>query len=185
MIFPALERMRLRPPVQFLRPLSHLLSAHFTRMAKLAVRMGDSQWGQQVASQVHEPPRRIPVIRLKGVASQLAGSALQRGGTYHATRCGCGFNTIWTNLDARGSQEPQLRGVVSRERFLDAEDGKACRILAAGSVGSKQPSSAAPSTSPTLHAVPPRFSFCLLPILCAWVSARDLSPLPIALSARG
>jgi hypothetical protein len=36
------------------------------------------------------------------------------------------------HLDARGAQETKLLGVVSRERFLDAEDGKACRTLAAG-----------------------------------------------------
>ena len=51
-----------------------------------------------------------------------------------------------------------------------------------GSAGSNQPSSP-PSPSPTLPAVPPRSSFCLLLILCAWVSALDPSLLPIALAA--
>src|ERR1019366_7465954 len=63
---------------------------------------------------------------------------------------------------------------------------QACRVLAAaGSVSPKPPSAAAPSRLPTSPAVRLLFSFCLLLILCAWVSARDLSPLPIALSARG
>src|ERR1039458_9943678 len=51
-------------------------------------------------------------------------------------------------------------------------------------VGSTQPiSSSPPSPSPSVPAVQPRFFFCLLLILCACVSARDLSPLPIVLAA--
>src|ERR1039458_10160342 len=46
-------------------------------------------------------------------------------------------------------------------------------------------SSSPPSPSPTVPAERLRFSFCLLPILCAWVSALDHSPLPIVLAARG
>src|ERR1019366_861138 len=41
------------------------------------------------------------------------------------------------------------------------------------------------SPSPTSLAERLRFSFCLLLTSCALVSALDLSPLPIALSARG
>ncbi len=62
-------------------------------------------------------------------------------------------------------------------------------VRAAGSVGSKQSSSAAPSPSPTSHAERLRFSFCRLLILCAWVSPCPLGysriSSPIALFARG
>ena len=62
-------------------------------------------------------------------------------------------------------------------------------VLAAGSIGSKLPSSAAPSPSPTLPAVPLRSSYGLMLPWCAWVSSgsHGLSPLslPTALSARG
>ncbi len=40
-----------------------------------------------------------------------------------------------------------------------------------------------PSFLPTAHAEQRRFSFCLRPKLCAWVSVPDLSPLPILPSA--
>jgi hypothetical protein len=49
------------------------------------------------------------------------GTALQRGGTYYATRCECRLNKIAFKSRARRSPEPQLRGVASRERFLDTE----------------------------------------------------------------
>jgi hypothetical protein len=59
---------------------------------------------------------------------------------------------------------------------------KACRILAAGSVVSTPPSLRHVS-SPISPAERLRFSFCLPLTLCAWVSARDRSTSPNALSA--
>src|ERR1019366_7726048 len=57
------------------------------------------------------------------------------------------------------------------------------RVLAVGSAGSKQSSSAAPSPSPTSLFVPPRFSVFLLLKSSALVSPLAPSPLPIALAA--
>src|SRR5208282_6416822 len=65
-MIPIVERTRLRPPVQLFQPLSHLISARFTRIAMFTVWTVDFQKGQQVASQIHDPPRRIRVIRLTG-----------------------------------------------------------------------------------------------------------------------
>jgi len=42
----------------------------------------------------------------------------------HTMRCRFKKNCC---ISMRRSQETKLRGAVSRERFLDAEDGKACR----------------------------------------------------------
>jgi hypothetical protein len=64
------------------------------------------------------------------------------------------------------SQETKLRGVVSRERFLDAEDGKACphpTMQAPKLLSSPISSSfffAALGTSPSCTVRQPRFSFC-------------------------
>src|ERR1035438_456519 len=61
---------------------------------------------------------------------------------------------------------------------------KACHVLAAaGSQGATPPSSAAPSASPTVPAVPPRFAFCLLLIWFASVSPLDPLSLPSVLAA--
>jgi hypothetical protein len=63
------ERTRLRPPAQLFQPLSHLIPAHFASITTFTVWTVDSQEGQQVAhpiSLVHDPPRRIRVIRLSG-----------------------------------------------------------------------------------------------------------------------
>jgi len=60
------ERTRLRPPAQLVQPLSNLVSARFTSIA-ITVWAVDSQEGQQGASQVHDPPRRIQAIRLASV----------------------------------------------------------------------------------------------------------------------
>src|ERR1039458_9583437 len=69
---------------------------------------------------------------------------------------------------------------LGREMILRNESGRSSRLT----VGSTQPiSSSPPSPSPSVPAVQPRFFFCLLLILCACVSARDLSPLPIVLAA--
>jgi hypothetical protein len=73
------ERTRLRPPAQLFQPLLHLNSVLFTSIAKFTVWTVDSQEGQQVASQVHDPPRRIRIIRLTRVASQRAGTAFRGG----------------------------------------------------------------------------------------------------------
>src|ERR1017187_5471352 len=67
------------PPAQLFQPLSHLNSILFTSIAKFTVWTVDSQEGQQVASQVHDPPRRIRIIRLTRVASQRAGTAFRGG----------------------------------------------------------------------------------------------------------
>ena len=83
--------------------------------------------------------------------------------------------------------------LLSRDSTSSSVAFMACGIvsgvLAAGSVGSKQSSSAAPLPSPISHRERLRFSFCLLLILCAWVSSYPLGhsriSLPIALSARG
>jgi hypothetical protein len=85
-------------------------------------------------------PRTIQPIGLRGCCVSTGGSALRRGGTYYATRCGCRYKKIGLR---GGHKKPRNKvvGLVSRERFLDAHDGKACRTLAAGSNGSKQPSS--------------------------------------------
>jgi hypothetical protein len=48
-----------------------------------------------------------------------------------------------------------------------SQNNTACRILAAGSVCSKQLFSAAPSPSPTVPFAPPQFVFGLLPTWCA------------------
>jgi hypothetical protein len=65
-MIPVVERTRLRPPVQLFQPLSHLNSVRFASIALFTVWALDSQEGQQVASQVHDPPRRIRVFRLTG-----------------------------------------------------------------------------------------------------------------------
>ena len=75
-MIPMVERMRLRPPIQFFQPLSHINSVLFASIAMLTVRLVDSQEGQQAASQVHGRPRRIRVIPPHGCSSQLAGTAL-------------------------------------------------------------------------------------------------------------
>ncbi len=71
-----------------------------------------------------------------GVASPLAGTALRRGGRIMSHNAGVVSRKLGC-MSARRSQETKLRRVVSRARFLDVEDGKACRILAAGSVVSE------------------------------------------------
>ena len=82
-------RTRLRPPVQFLQPLSHHLSVLLGRIAKFTVRMLDSQEGQQVALQIHDKPRGIQFIRLKTCASSLKWRQLIfEAATYYATRRG-------------------------------------------------------------------------------------------------
>jgi HD superfamily phosphohydrolase YqeK len=53
------KQIRLIPPIQFLQPFSHCLAAGSTQIAMVTVRMVDSQKGQQVASQLHDLPRRI------------------------------------------------------------------------------------------------------------------------------
>ena len=68
-VIPILERIRLRPPTQLFKPISHLTPAHFANITMFTLWAVDSQDGQQVAhptSQVHNPPRRIRVIRLRG-----------------------------------------------------------------------------------------------------------------------
>jgi len=49
-MIPIVERMRLRPPVQFFQPLSHFIPVRFTSIAMFTVWTVDSQEGQQVAS---------------------------------------------------------------------------------------------------------------------------------------
>jgi hypothetical protein len=82
-------RARLRPPIQFLQPPSHLLSVLFTSMAKFTVWMVEFQEGQQVASQIHDKPRGIQFIRLKTCASSLKWQELIfEAASYYATRRG-------------------------------------------------------------------------------------------------
>ena len=76
-----LERTRLRPPTQFFQPLLHLIPARFASIAMFTVGAVDSQEGQRVAdprSQVHNPPRRIRVIRLRGAASMVGSGHGER-----------------------------------------------------------------------------------------------------------
>src|ERR1017187_304006 len=76
-----LERTRLRPPTQFFQPLLHLIPSRFASIAMFTVGAVDSQEGQRVAdprSQVHNPPRRIRVIRLRGAASMVGSGHGER-----------------------------------------------------------------------------------------------------------
>jgi hypothetical protein len=71
------ERIRLRPPVQFLQPLSRLIAARFANMAMFTVWAVDSQEEQQGAhptSLVHDPPHGIQVIRLRGCCALSGGN---------------------------------------------------------------------------------------------------------------
>jgi hypothetical protein len=63
------ERKGLRPPTQLFKPISHLTPAHFVNITMFTIWVVDSQDRQQGAdptSQVHNPPRQIRVIRLRG-----------------------------------------------------------------------------------------------------------------------
>jgi hypothetical protein len=73
------EHSRLPPPIQFFQPFSHFMSARFTHIAMLTVRMVDSQKGQQVASQLHELPREFRLLASGGAAFATWGTALRRG----------------------------------------------------------------------------------------------------------
>ncbi len=53
-MIPIVERMRLRPPVQFFQALSHFITARFTSITKFTVWRVDSQEGQQAAFQIHD-----------------------------------------------------------------------------------------------------------------------------------
>ena len=98
-MIPIAERMRLRPPVQLFQTLSHLNSVLFTSSAKFTVRMVNSQQGRQIASQIHDPPRRIGVIRLRECCVSTGGnySSERREALCHTMRES--FQQNWSNLD--------------------------------------------------------------------------------------
>jgi hypothetical protein len=85
------EEIRLRPPIQFLQPFSHFMSARFTHIAMLTVRMVDSQKGQQVASQLHDRPRGIRYV-FSTWKTTLAEWM------YYATRCVCNFKRVCASM---------------------------------------------------------------------------------------
>jgi hypothetical protein len=87
-MIPIVGGMWLRPPVQFFQPLSHLISTHFTNIARFAAWAVDSQEGQQVAFQIHDPPRRIQVIRLRECCGSTGGncSSKRREALCHTMR---------------------------------------------------------------------------------------------------
>src|ERR1700693_1774504 len=93
------------------------------------------------------------------------------------------------NLDSSALQDwlwdapCAIRGTVDgREYEVSGKLGRSQRSSRLPKLPSPLISSSQLSPLPTSPAVPPRFFFSLLLILCG-VSARDLSPLPNALSA--
>jgi hypothetical protein len=98
-MIPMVERMRLRPPIQFFQPLSHINSVLFASIAMLTVRLVDSQEGQQAASQVHGRPRRIgarsPHERWFSTGGNY--SSERREALCHTMRES--FQQNWSNLD--------------------------------------------------------------------------------------
>ena len=126
---PIVERTRLRPPIQFFQPPSHLLSVLFTSIAKFTVWMVDSQEGQQVALQIHDPPRR-------GIQSiHTTGSCVPRrelifeAATYYATRRGYGFQQNWvksrcTGIIKKDGAKPDGYCRIASTHREEGEDGK-------------------------------------------------------------
>ena len=105
-MIPIVKRTRLRPPVQLFQTLSHLNSVLFTSLAMFTVGMVDSQEGQQGASQVHDPPRRIRSFAsrvLRPRRELLFGEA----GRIMPQDEGVVSIKFGLHLDARRSQEPQ------------------------------------------------------------------------------
>jgi hypothetical protein len=107
------ERTCPRPPVQLFQPLSHLNSILFTSIAKFTVWTVDSQEGQQVAFQIHNPPRRIQSIRLKAVLGLKWREPLFKEARHIMPHDKAVDSIkIELNLEAQKSQESQLRGAV-------------------------------------------------------------------------
>ena len=61
------EQTWLRPPVQLCQPFSHLNPVLFTSFAMFTVWTVDSQKGRQVASELHDQPRRVSARSPQGV----------------------------------------------------------------------------------------------------------------------
>jgi hypothetical protein len=115
-MIPLVGRTCALPPAQLFQPLSHLNSILFTSIAKFTVWTVDSQEGQQVASQIHDRPRRIQSIRLKTVLGlkwrELLFKEARHIMPHDKVVDSIKMIKIELNLDAQKSQESQLRGAV-------------------------------------------------------------------------
>jgi hypothetical protein len=92
-MIPIVERTRLCPPAQLVQSLSNLIPRRFTSITTFAVWAVEFQEGQQVASQIHDPPQdsgQSPQnVRQQ---PQVAGTALRRGGRIMPHDGGVDFN---------------------------------------------------------------------------------------------
>jgi len=153
------EHSRLPPPIQFFQPFSHFMSARFTHIAMLTVRMVDSQKGQQVASQLHDHLAEFRLLASGGCCVRNVGNCSSQRREHYATRRGCRLISLYVFRSIREERKNHSSSGSFRKKIGSRNMGKP-----AAQFGCRLPnyssfiSCSRLSISPTVPAAPPRSS---------------------------